>query len=115
MNLSEQEVIQKWKQKHRNQGWQKIGRLNSKGSVPVAYVLPKSKDIQKGRPIVPYVNHVLRSVYRVAGRALSYFLLGHDTSELGLGFNITRTDEFVKTVKRSQLQAVERFGDSFRW
>ena len=164
-HLTERDAVERWKQEYEERGWSAIGRWNSKGVVPIAYVLPKSKDLQKGRPIVPYSNHVLRSVYKVAGRALSYFLShdvkkshdartsldsvkrnsqtvpgietqtdtartppntvegggplpyleGSGTATSKLGFNITRTDEFVKTVKYSLEQATLRYGDGLRW
>lgn len=79
--------------------------------MPRAYVLPKSKDLRKGRPIVPYWKHCLRSVYRIVGRALNYFLAGHEAT----GFNISRTDSYVKEVKTKQKEAIDRYGKDLRW
>ena len=92
-------------------GWNTIGRFDAKGKIPRAYVLPKSKDLRKGRPIVPYWRHCLRSVYKIAGRALSYILAGHEAK----GFNISRTDSYAKEVKTKQKAAIDRFGENLRW
>ena len=60
---------QQWKQN----GWEQLASFYAGGQIPVAYVLPKSKDLCKGRPIVPYCNHPCRRLYKLVGRALSYF------------------------------------------
>lgn len=115
--MEESEAIDIWKQGHKKNGWLSIAGINERGEIPRAYVLPKSKDLRKGRPIVPYCNHVLRPVYKIAGRALSYFLR-HDADQdpdHNLGFNITRTDQYVKTVNRQSISARERYGENLKW
>lgn len=111
MNLSEEEVKARWKRKHAEEGWRTIGGYDPNGEVPRAYVLPKSKDLQKGRPIVPYWRHCLRSVYRMTGRALNYLLAGHEAKS----YNISRTDCYAKEVKKKKRAAAEQFGESLRW
>ena len=116
--MKENEAAAIWKKGYERHGWVKIASMNKRGEIPRAYVLPKSKDLRKGRPIVPYCNHFLRPIYRLAGRALSYFL-SHDNSDQdpdqNLGFNITRTDQYVQTVKRQSKAARERYGENLRW
>lgn len=110
-DLDEECAKARWKQEHVAKGWSTIGRFDMKGEVPRAYVLPKSKDLRKGRPIVPYWKHCLRSVYRMAGRALSYILAGHEAK----GFNICRTDDYAIEVKTKQKAAIDCFGENLRW
>ena len=40
--------------------------------LPRAYAFPKDKNLEKGRPIVPYRKHGLRRVLQAAARALLY-------------------------------------------
>ena len=82
MDMSEAKAIRTWKKGHKEHGWSSIAAINKRGGVPRAYVLPKSKDLKKGRPIVPYCNHVLSPVYQLAGRGLSYFLCHDDKGQL---------------------------------
>ena len=113
MDMSETEAIRTWKKGHKEHKWSSIAAINRRGGVPRAYVLPKSKDLTKGRPIVPYCNHVLAPIYKLVGRGLSYFLC-HDPDQ-NLGFNITRTDQYVKTVKQQSIIAQEQYGENLRW
>ena len=40
--------------------------------LPRAYAIPRDKNLEKGRPIVPYRKHGLRRVLQAAARALLY-------------------------------------------
>ena len=42
--------------------------------LPKAYAFPKEKDLQKGRPIVPYRTHCLRKELQCAAKALLYIM-----------------------------------------
>ena len=119
--MTEEEAMATWKRGYKQHGWSKIAGMNRYGGIPRAYVLPKSKDLRKGRPIVPYCNHLLRPIYRLAGRSLSYFL-SHDTDQnpdqnpdQNLGFNMTRTDEYLLAVKRQSKAAEKRYSGNLRW
>lgn len=80
----------------RNQKWSTLGGWCRDGAFPTPYVLPKSKNLEKGRPIIPYTQHYLRRVYRVVGRALSYIVKHLPVQDT---FNIMDIGEFADRVK----------------
>lgn len=112
VQCSEAELRARMQTQWRQAGWKKLGTWNRNGEFPTPYVMPKAKDLCKGRPIVPYTNHVLKQVYKVVGRAHSCRVANMAPE---VTFNITNTAEFPKRVTEAMEAGRRRHGDQLAW
>lgn len=67
--LTEMEIRQKWRKEMK--WW---GREDQEGEIPVAYALPKEKDIRKMRPIVSYKKHPWKGTLNMAARLIFFMI-----------------------------------------
>lgn len=106
-----EEVLQHLK-RHWRKHWSKLGAWDNRGDFPVPYVMPKSKDLQKARPIIPYTKHPLRKVYSAVGVAHSFIMKKLPTH---LSFNIMDTADFASRVASGMAEGRRRYGPKLAW
>ncbi|GBG75633.1 hypothetical protein CBR_g20262 [Chara braunii] len=75
---SETEVLAEMKREYEEKGLQRVARWQTSGKVGHAYVLPKDKDLQRWRPILPCTHDPARLAGSRAGKAIRYMLFGLD-------------------------------------
>jgi hypothetical protein len=112
VHRSAQIVAQEMKEQWKRNRWREFGVWDDRGSFPVPYVLPKSKNLAKGRPIVPYTLHYLRRVYRVIGAAHSFAVARLPE---GASFNIMRTSDFAMRVQQGVQEGKKQIGEGLAW
>lgn len=111
---------------YRKASWKHLGAFRAHGTIPVHYQLPKYKDIvadcekvkaKKGvccrqRPILPYTDHPLKSVYKRGGKALGAIVRSLPPKQ----FDIDRVSTVRQAVLRVNKEAREKFGaGGFKW
>ena len=64
--------------------------------LPVSYILPKNKDIEKDRPITSYFKHPFKRVFNSTGRALLH-LLEKTTDQ---HFNMSNVNDLMTKVEK---------------
>lgn len=106
------EVLNHLRNQWKRNKWAKLGAWDNNGEFPTPYIMPKSKNLEKARPIIPYTKHPLRKVYSTVGTAHSFLMkkLPHN-----LSFNIMDTAEFANRVSIGILEGRRRFGDQLAW
>ena len=77
---TEKDLIQLWKKKYMQEGWNKYANFDARGKLNVPYALLKLKNLindreekyKKGRPIAPQTKHPMRRLFHMAGRAWAF-------------------------------------------
>jgi hypothetical protein len=94
--ISEDLLIAGLQLEWRHRGWDKIASLYRGARAASAYYIPKNKDVQKLRPIIPSRHHPLRRVYNIVSRALLFVLECADFEH----FNLPATTGMKRWVAR---------------
>lgn len=76
--------------------------------LPVSYILPKNKDIEKDRPITSYFKHPFKRVFNSTGRALLH-LLEKTTDQ---HFNMSNVNDLMTKVEK--LNSITQGDDTSR-
>lgn len=77
-----------------------------KGTLPIAYIIPKNKNLNKYRPIISYSNHSLKKLLKIASRGLFHILKNIKSIK---HFNITKSTEFMEFIKDIKLKSSKQY------
>ena len=104
-------LVQLWKTRYKDLGLQALGTVDTEGKMPAGYIIPKSKDINKWRPIVAYTHHPARRMLHTAARALNYLVEVCPVEHC----NMQRVDMTAQRLQDTLDTLVERYpeGESF--
>lgn len=72
-----------------------------KGTIPLAYIIPKNKDLKKYRPIISYANHSLKKLLKLASRGFSHILKNIKSVN---HFNSTKTTDIMDFIKNINMK-----------
>ena len=64
---------------------------------PAPYTLPKDKDLNAFRPIVPYTKHQFKKALNFAGRCIAFMIKRTNTKNFGM----YKSSDFQKTVSQT--------------
>jgi hypothetical protein len=84
-----------------SQSWYKLCNWYRFGKLPYAYINYKHKDTNKFRPIMSFAQHPMRSLYKLGGKALTFFInqIPNQYSHFNL-FNATHVKSFINNTNQ---------------
>jgi hypothetical protein len=87
--------------------WSSVSNLRYLSSLPYGYAIPKAKDLDRLRPIISYVRHPLKNVFRVTQRALMFIIRNMKVSH----FTLNRTQDLLERFSNFQQDLDSVFGE----
>ena len=72
VELTQRDVLKIWRTAYNDLDLKRFVAWPSAASLAQPYIIPKQKDLNKMRPIVPYTKHPLRRLFNMASRAITY-------------------------------------------
>ena len=100
-------ILLRWSTIYTKTKWNRITSWKLNGSLPYVYILPKEKDLAKFRPIMSYVRHPMRSLFKLVGQAL-LFILYNIPSHIQ-HFALLKINELVSKVNGIQSHLIHQF------
>jgi hypothetical protein len=97
VNRKEEEVMKEVELEYEKLTAGKQVRKKKEWSLSTGRVLPKDKDIQKSRPIVPFFKHIGRNLGKVIGAAMTVVI--KEVDKLWVTMNLSTTQEFTKQIR----------------
>lgn len=89
--LSESDILRAGRKDFVARGWNKYSSWNTKGTLGFAQCLPKNKDCQLSRPIIPNFKHPMARLFNIAARGMAFVLQFLKMPH----FNLFTTQQFV--------------------
>jgi hypothetical protein len=91
-------------------GWFSVATLSRAVGLPYGYAVPKAKDLSRNRPIVSYVRHPLKNVFRVAQKAIMFIIKNMKVAH----FTLNRTQDLLDKFQEFNSELSQTFGSQTR-